>query len=331
MTIYNKLLTMGHTDEQIQAAANTHPEPGSVTLSLYDTPDGPIVGLVYTTNHADEELGVVSLTEAVTGRDRWHPFILEGKDAHYAQFSDVPGASLVLGVMPVKKPLAWGEDINSDVRVSLPGGDYAVWWERALGRTQGRVDAFSLKDKSMPVLREMAAVVGVEKPARTKAPLIEQVVAASVPGVVNRWPGWFDYGRVLVLRADSGVVADVLNLLHVAAMEGTLGFGGGGFGPGLSFYDAADIGPKYHTQLWLHMKFVKKHERKLISVRRRLEAAGWFFWSLGYPEALDGVVKYWVEADRGNSSSGGGGGYISGWFSLAELKKMAVKDKSGDV
>ena len=331
MTIYDNLLTMGYIDEEIRAATNVHPETRAFTVTLYDSADGPIVGLSYMNDYrAEEEWGVDSLTKAITGEDRWHPFILKGKEAHFAQFTNVYGASLVLSERPMNKPLVWGEPIfrlsDVDERSPLLRADYAAWWENAVSHTQGLPDARLLVYKSMVALRELAAEVGIEKPAKTKAPLVAQIVAASVPKAPNRWPGYFHTGKVMVLRADTGIVADVLNLLHVAAMERTLGFGAGGFGPfgsGMTLYDGADIGPLYHRELWEHMKFVKKHERKLVPVRKKLEAAGWRFYFLGNPTTLDTgdgqmVVRYWM-----NSASDGpaGGKQVTGWFTLAQLKK----------
>jgi hypothetical protein len=69
------------------------------------------------------------------------------------------------------------------------------------------------------------------------------------------------------------------------------------------------------------MKFTKKHERKLIRVRRKLEAAGWRFHFLGNPTLRQGGdMEYWMNASSPSPASTGGG-QVSGWFTLAELKK----------
>ena len=218
------------------------------------------------------------------------------------------------------KPLVWGDSIfREGGSVSLEGDSYAQWWENAVSHTQGLPDAFLLKYKSGKQLRELAVAAGVEKPARVKEALVAQIVEVAVPSEPNLWPGWFHYGRVLILRADSGIVADVLTLLHVAALEGTLGFGSGGFGPfasGLSFYDAADIGPVYHRQLSEQVKFEKKHLRKLRGVRRKLEAAGWRVFTAEDPAVRGGVVQYWFVGVSPD------GERVAKWVSLAELKGL---------
>lgn len=70
----------------------------------------------------------------------------------------------------------------------------------------------------------------------------EFIALAQEPDV---WPGWFHNGEVLVLRADRGIVADILNILYEVSQEGMLACGGGTgpFGTAATFYDARDVGP----------------------------------------------------------------------------------------
>lgn len=273
MTVYTNLLSMGYTDEDIRAAADANLNPRTFGVAVQDTEDGPIVGIKYYGDYRwEEENGGPVLAEALTGKDRWHPFILKGREAHFAQFSDVPGGSLVLSVKPMVKPLTWGEPIaeaESTWGNILERGEYATFWESAVSWAQGLESAHSLSYRKVSELREMLADGGK---GLKKAELVEQVFATQTPVHANRWPGWFHYGDVLILRADAGLVSDVLTLLHVASLEGTLGIGGGGFGPfasGLSLYDAADIGPEFHRALWKQIKAEKRSARRERWARRR--------------------------------------------------------------
>lgn len=350
MTIYANLLKMGYTDEQIREAASTSTKTRSFTIAVSDTPDGyPLVGITYQCDYrAEEEWGIKELREALCGVDPWEPFINKGKGRYFTQFSDVPGSSLILSVEPIEQLPKWGEDILPDdaserawKRRVASGEDYKDHWDgsgkyiREMG--SARINA---RWNTLVELQEYARKIGVEKPARNKQAVVAQIDAADMPGEPNLWPGWFHNGKVLILRADNGIVADVLNLLHVAALERTLAFGSGGYGvfsSGIGLYDAADVGPKTHKEWSDTRKWNIKQMKKLKPVRQELERKGHAFYFLGNPtngfkskvnysgdgheETNPKDVYYWLNgASNWRDSNAPKYPQAYGWYTIEELK-----------
>lgn len=259
MTIYERLLGLGYSHEQMVEAQAKYSSPRRFSLVMSIPEDEtPIVGTGYTCDYrAEEEWGIADLQKSFGLKDHDYTMTHVGRD-HWATFEGIP--SLILSTKWGLEPVAtWGHDIdrkNGDV--ALHGskdtdgqrwGSYDLFFESDLAYAQefDRLDEW----KTMDEIRAAAKEAGITGPfPRKKADLLSMVrshplyvAQAKSPNV---WPGWFNDGKTLVLRADRGIVADTLKMLAEAAENETLSFGGGSqvFGSGLSLYDGMDVGPK---------------------------------------------------------------------------------------
>ena len=303
-TIYAELLKLGYTDEQIRdeerkSVYNT--QPRMIGLALQDTPDGvPIVGLNYRCDYrSEEEYGSVALAKAFrNSKDqskltRWEGGVL-------ALFDE-----------------SWGSRQEESRQFELAQEHYLS----ALPYAQ-KSPATKFRWMNVKEMRAYAREHNVDlKGLRTKVAILERLTESVSAEHPNIWPAWFHYGNVLIMRAGSGIIRDVLGLLFKATAYNTLGVGGGGrvFGSGLSLFDKRDVGPLLQAEWDEHDEFVRQSMEALEPVKQELKSRGhnWFY--LGNPKMIstkDGQepqVRYWL---NGMSR---GGRQPFGWYSLEEL------------
>jgi hypothetical protein len=282
MTIWSELLEQDWTADEIRAAANMRPKTRSFNLALVEQPGegaDPIVGIQYACDfRAEEEYGVRDLYEAFgvkTGE-----WVMDArKDALVHDLGRSSG-TLVLSTAPLASTIKWRDDLNRASARSdwdrLEGGAYAAWWEDQLDWLQGRaklVEYGRETDLKMNELRDWGLRFGLTleemKGVRKKVDLIDLIKSQDAfkngRKHPDRWPGWFHYGKALVLRADDGIVASVIDRLYYAGKSGTLAFGGGSqvFGSSLALYDGMDVSPELETQRKEQAAWAEKQTKKL--------------------------------------------------------------------
>lgn len=347
-TIYHRLIAKGYTDQDIRKAADAVGSSREFTLAMVGTPDGyPIIGIKYACDfRAEEEWGVGTLQKALgvpEGVDGWE---MSNKNRDHVTRFELPststGFAFALTARAVDPVTAWGGHIQLASANSKAWGQVAAtgarefkaanpdahrtsemydqWWESSAPYSQQMSSALRIHSwTKLADLRDIALSLGIQKPGRTKAIVLQQITANDTPLQPDIWPGWFHNGDVFVLRADRGIVADVLEMLYQAAsVTGTLAFGGGAqmFGSGLSLYDGRDVGVKLNRERKAYARWHKKALAELEPVEAVLKAKGHGWYALGRPTVMRGETHYWLNGHRG------GPGYTGqpfGWYTLAEL------------
>ena len=335
-SLYDQLLAKGYTDETIRAAAGKRGGgPRTFSIALADTPDGPIVGLKYSCDfRAEEEWGVSKLYAALGGGGTHTWRMMRGTERHATSFEGVH--SLIISTRTLSERQVWGQDITGPAGAAAHGtvegsrynDTYDDHYNATLGYAQRMGERLNLRWATVEELREIARRFQLTGPLpRKKADLQAAILAAPAYAATAEepdvWPGWFHFGDTLVLRADRGIVADLLDLLGSAAAEHALAFGQGQavFGSGMAFYDARDVGPLLRRQRKVERKAYDRAMKALAPVAEQLKAKGHNWYALGRPTTLDTgdgrmVERYWL------NSYGRGPGYnhqIYGWFTLQEL------------
>lgn len=275
------------------------------TVATVDTPDGePILGLSYSCDfRAEEEYGVGDLRKALTGTDERRFQMLPKALSKVATFSDVNG--LVVSTRDLdKSEFLWGEDV-----VPGPYGyhaetspDYVNSFTDRLAGIQG--SEYISSWEKISELKARAKTLGLTKLPTKKADLYDLVVATQAAQGKKKypedWPGWFHYGRQLVLRADGdGPTARVLKHLADAARSGTLGIGGkvgsNPFGSGLFLYDTRDETKGLKDEVDARHRWYNKQMKRLEKTEKMLKKQGFHWDFLGNPrEDEEGIVRYWV-------------------------------------
>ena len=155
--------------------------------------------------------------------------------ANFARFKDSP--SLLVSRFPFQKmEYSWGEPIvlknghygartfpeNAEER-SVSFHYYDKHFEEFRFRAQGLDGRSFYETLTMAEIKEIAESLDIPILPKKKDYLINTLISASnYPSLAvnpHRWPGWFDNGKVLVLRADSGISSIVLDRLWRASRE----------------------------------------------------------------------------------------------------------------
>jgi hypothetical protein len=370
VSTYQYLLNKGFTDEQILAASvesrDLYTRSWGVSVAGEGFDGKPLVGIVYRCDYKyEEEAGGGDLREAF-GVPRMQAQMSRGARGKFLVRQFIPGegglggaeVALAVGVEPMQPPV-WGEDVRGVARgrgsavegwaPTLSYRDYAGDWES--GRRVGGVDLPGQR-KWLPLERHTVAeleaialqVGGVGRKARgeKKAEYVARLEAERQRGT-KVFPGWFQSGKVLILRAgDVGsvpeqIAQEVLWRLRYAYDEGTLGFGSGGSNPfatGLSLFDAQDLAPGVVEAWKSDLEWVEAQEAALKPVADELAAEGHRWYALGRPTLLkskvggdrvyggDGEVHYWLNG-QGYPLSGSDRGSAQpyGWYTLDELRE----------
>lgn len=281
-TVYEKLVALGRSPEEIKKAINVFPDScRTFTVVGQETPDGyPLIGLSYFCDYrSEEEYGQRSLYKALGIKAGKWQMDAEKKNL-VTRFKGIP--SLIILAEEDDGPFGieeqtWGLDIrdvhgvnyaygfegryNPKTRMGYDLRSCYDWSYRyALGSVQEipsqGPDSFNptewMKKDQIVAIAKRLDIIG-KLPTR-KYNLInfiqdspEFAAKAQSP---NTWPAWFHSGKALVMRADRGIVADLLDILFEASQEGALACGGGTgvFNRAATFYDARDVGPLLREQ-----------------------------------------------------------------------------------
>lgn len=310
---------IGLSDQELEQIARTQrPGTGCAGLQALTTPEGGLIAaLMFCADFATEqELGVGELSQSLTG-GHLSPSITRGALGRIGRFDDRNGliiSSRSLG----KDRFSWGEQI--------PGvpGTYAERWERKLEYARGARDRIR-RNTTMAEIQAIADELEIPRPRpRTKAELAALVF--SHPGLRKHmetpdvWPADFEYGQTLVLRADDGPTAAMIEQLAAAIDYQTLAIAGGRsfLASGLLLYDVRDetagrIQAREEQARWTEEKLA---DLDPVAAELRSRGHRWHF--LGRPSkqtdaAGNEIVRYWLNGTRVN------GHQPAGWFTLDEL------------
>lgn len=306
--------------------------------------DGTVIaGVMYQLDYrSEEEVGIGKLRTALTGTDLRNVTLTSEGRARVARFADVN--AIVLSTRPLPtRTYAWGDILETGTRVDpygrpLGDGDmpeYASHYSRALPYT--RWDRLAREVSrgriSMAELRARAKSAGLTGLPRTKAALAERFLNSpeylATAHLNEVWPGWFAFGRHLVLRADSSATGVVIEALGDAIDAGTLAVGtySGAFASGFFLYDARDETDAIRADRDEKATWYEDRMAELEPVAAELKAAGHGWYFLGRPCVLsnDGgepQLRYWLNGHSGGVARDGTRCFKQpfGWYSLDELR-----------
>lgn len=315
--------------------------PSSMTIGWVDSEDGwPIVGLSYRTDYdGSEEWGIRKLRERITGKESRNFQMVEGSREHFALCSDQN--AFAVSVSPfTETTFEWGDKIGGPF---VSSDAYASRWSDMLGYVQGHDDAGYVRfQATMTELRAMAKALGVSPLPRSKDGLRDAIAShpdrAAQASRPNLWPVWFARGEVLVVRADTGPVADVVAGLRDAIRNGTfaIGDGSGPFCSGLFFHDAATIGPDMRSAIVERHEWHDARMAEAEPVLAELREEGFDVHFFGIPRPgghttkygkEDDAVRYWLNGRTVRLPSGRRGQPF-GWFSLDEMRDRVFLDRA---
>lgn len=310
---------IGLTNEALEEVARRQsPGTGCAGLQALKTPEGDLIAaLMFCADFATEqELGVGELSRGLTG-GHLAPSITRRALGCIARFEDRNG--LIVSSRPLGKDrFSWGEPI--------PGtpSTYAERWDRKLYYARGARDRIR-RNTSMAEIQGIADELGIPRPRpRTKRELAALV--SSHPGLRQHletpdvWPADFEYGQTLVLRADEGPTAAMIEQLAAAIDYQTLAITGGRsfLASGLMLYDVRDETPGLISAREERARWIEDKLADLDPVAAELRSRGHRWHFLGRPskhtdEHGNETVRYWLNGTRV------GGHQPAGWYSLDEL------------
>lgn len=329
----------------VEALRTTEPCTAAVVPILAERTGGSVVGLLFEAAccRPEEEVGVGDLRKALTGPDNRAVQLSESGRNHVARFADVNG--FVLSTRPVSRTLTWGDDVRTAQRaVDVYGQPRPADWREPYVRNYSNALPYLRRDRfaqavqygevPMSDLRAKARGLGLTNLPRTKASLAsfvlssEQYAASAL--LEDVWPAWFAHGKDLVVRADSGVVATIVDALGEAIEAGTLAVTShsSSFSSGLLIFDGRDETQEIREARAAACDWYDARMADLAAVEEQLKewGHGWYF--LGHPQEMtdnDGstVVRYWLNG-LGAATSRGGlqcRRQPFGWYSLQELRE----------
>lgn len=335
MSIAEKLTAAGYDLQAISDAKATS-SPRSVEVAAFEISGAPVYGLVYRADfRAEEEWGTGDLSRAFSSRAHKKAtsrriFAADLK----AGTVDAFGSRGTLGTPGHQADLVTATDKVVVLRTTSPDRDhYAVEdTRRAIdsgldmirqyrGYAAGLPSYWRLHDKPYADLKAKAVALGVERPARSKADVIDQIIDCSEPEHTYADAADFHNGRHLVIprRGAVGVVADAL---VEAAEAGYLLAGTGGFGPfarGFSLLDERDVPAATRAEAEKNAAWHRQAIVDVDPVKKHLSAQGVTVYAIGSPRdepfegETAGPTRYFVNLSPGHL------GQFWGWYTIDEM------------
>lgn len=325
----------------LTALTKSHSVKGAVVPLVAEFGEHQVAGLLFQTDYrGEEEYGAAQLLSVLTGNDPRRVQMLDGTGRYVGRFADVNGFVISTKVLPANT-FAWGDDVETHWRGwQAPAGweaPYVTSWSRQLPYTRG--DRFAQLVSQgrvlVPELRSRAQQLGLRGLPRKKDELARFILdSAEYKASVLRadvWPAWFTRGTTLVVRADEGPAAVLVDALGDALDAGTFALvsHSGPFHTGLLLFDARDQSPEMIAERNEAQDWVDARMGELEPVQAQLKEWGhrWFF--LGKPRERDGVVRYWLNGYGAAATRDGVtcNGQPWGWYTLAELlEEKFVRD-----
>jgi hypothetical protein len=334
-TLHEKLLAQYGQDRLTANPYSSTPRSVRVGFARNGADELELAGLSYTVDYkTEEEYGVGDLRKAVTSTDKRRFQMTAGAAANIGFFEDVNG--LVISsraYLGLERDLSWGDALSEfGYQTNNSEQDYAWRFRNALSYMQGSKVEHPSRMK-IADLRQLAKQFGVEGPLPRSKEALAAHITANVPAEELRehpdlWPAWFSNGQDLVLRADDGPAAMVLEHLREAAKKGTLGIGSasGAFGGSLFLYDTDDETDTLKREREAEFDWYDEHMLPIAAIKANLVADGYSVWFLGNPSDIerDGVrqVRYWLNGSPRH------GKQVSGWFTLEELRAQSFAGAS---
>lgn len=336
MSIAEKLTAAGYDIAEI-VAAKSDQSTRAVEIVAVETDDGPIFGLSYRCDfRAEEEWGVSDLSRAFASRaDKsasshriWKADTEAGtledsgfrartsgaRPGHQMDLVTVTDEAVVLRTSEIEGPA--DQDWSS-----------ASWEKRVIaesiqmirdhrGYVQGIPSVWRLERRTYAELKARAIEIGVAKPARSKAKVIDQILDLETPEFPYAEPANFHDGHHLVIprRGGVGVVADAL---VEAARDGHLLAGGSlgnPFGSGFLLLDERDISRADRDEAEKDAAWHRKQMVAVGPVEEHLRNTGTSVYFIGRPtQDEDGPVRYSVNLSHRPH------GQFWGSFTVAEM------------
>lgn len=227
MSIAEKLSAAGYDLDEIKAAKRSYYQR-AVEIVAVETSEGDVFGLSYACDfRAEEEWGVGDLSRAFASRASKkatsHRILAADLKAGTAEESGPRGGGL--GAPGNQMDLVTVLDDVVSLRTVEISGSLEDTWSTAKdearqiesargsirdsrGYITGVPEAWRLERELFRDLRERARAAGIEKPGRSKAAVIQQIIDAAVPEHPYTEPADFHDGRHLVIprRGAVGVV-----------------------------------------------------------------------------------------------------------------------------
>lgn len=301
MTVYEALIALGYSEQEIREAANIHAGTRTISLALKETPDEfPIVGLSYVCDYRyEEEEGIYKLAAVLNDTpEQWKHFASTANGFVYFATSPLPDEHF-------KHQIVMAQEYHTRMLPYVQESDA----QRLAHSTVAEMKAFAAE--------RSISLTGLTK----KVDIFQAIIAASPNQYPSVWPAWFHFGNFLGFKAE-GIVGDTLNLLLKAAQRNTLGVSNSSmvFASGLGLYDTRDIGPKLTQQRAEERAVYEAAMKALEPVAAELTARGYRWYALGRPtvirpkDAETMETRYWLNGHYVN-----GLGQPYGWYSLDEL------------
>lgn len=319
------------TDADKESISAWRGMPGTLTPAIFEGPDGTLLaGLSYQPNpRGEEEWGLADLRESLTGRDPRRFQLLGERQSRISICQDRTAIAAATGkfwgnwntpgVLPAT--FSWGEQLHYHFRQE----SYATSFVRGQGL---RFFGGNSRVPGVTELRALAKERGIRPLPRKRADLIEALAASmALEDGDLPWPGWFRYGDLLVLRADSGPTQRLLLRLMDAVTSGTLGVCSSVANPysrGIIFYDTRD---EPESLIAAREREFDEYDAAMAAVQpvsEQLQAAGWRIRWLDHPLLGNGSssVTYSVIIRR-DGMPGSKPVEHAGRYTLEELASLA--------
>ena len=181
---------------------------------------------------------------------------------NFARFKDSP--SLLVSRFPFQKmEYKWGEPIvlksghygaktypeKTDERTLSTYLYYDKHFDDLLFRAQGLDGRSFYETLTINEIREIAESLNIPILPKKKDYLINTLISSSNYSsralTPHRWPGWFNNGKVLVLKAGSGISAHILDRLWQASREEDLAISDYRGNSSLTFAVASEVKNRY--------------------------------------------------------------------------------------
>ncbi|MFS0885281.1 hypothetical protein [Aeromicrobium sp. 179-A 4D2 NHS] len=309
-TVYQRLLALGHTREDIDAAAAEGERKRAnrkiyLTVNKQNGTDEPVIGVTYTGDYrAEEEWGLAAISEKFNGST--------------VNQSDIVSV-VTYGAHPyfvIEAKKAWDFLDTLADRVDTAAS-------RAISEAEWYDGYFRDYRKSVADLR--AELKGIVTPLPRKRADLLTALRVHVHGLPERVSvGEFHRGDFLVMAPADRLLTDALALLFEATETNNLRFGGSSnpFSRAVSFFDDRDLTPETVESIRASQHYNDTQMNFIADVKDQLEAKGRLY-AMSPGRLAPGdrpmgdywFINYYPTVNKAADTRYG----VSGWMSRDEL------------